>query len=63
MSPVRLELEQDPVDGVRRALAWTAGILPAGPPPSRRRDDAGWKPAVRVYIFRTATAIRSALGA
>jgi len=43
-----------PLDTAERILAWSAGVPPAGPPPSRRRDaaePAGGTPALRRLTF------------
>ena len=43
-----------PLDSAERIAQWSAGVPPAGPPPSRRRDaaaPAGRRPAVRRLTF------------
>src|SRR5204863_4501300 len=43
-----------PLDTAERIAQWSAGVPPAGPPPSRRRDaaaPAGRRPAVRRLTF------------
>jgi arsenite-transporting ATPase len=43
-----------PLDTAERIAQWSAGVSPAGPPPSRRRDaaaPAGRRPAVRRLTF------------